>query len=521
MPRTPLAGLVSAAWQQADREMQGGSAAAVDTSRRDFLRRSGTVAVAAVGATALGDWRPAANAATAPRVAVVGAGLAGLSAAYQLKKAGYSAQVYEASTRLGGRCWSYNSGEFDAGQVSEHGGELIDQNHTQIRQLAQELGLTLDNLLAAEPNGSESTNYFFGKPYTYTQATNDLKGIWQQIHSDVSAASYPTLYNSYTQRGWDLDHMSIASWIDSYVPGGHGSPLGQLLDVAYNIEYGAECSAQSSLNMLYLLGYSGQGQMRIFGPSNEKSHVKGGNDLIVDGLVAALPGQIATGVALTALARNNDGTYKLTWSTGKSTTADRVVLALPFTLLRQVDWSKAGFNTVKQLAIKSSAMGTNSKLHLQFDRRSWYDQGCNGETYADTGYQNTWEVSRAQAGTQGILVNYTGGTIGSSFAAKNGTPAQRAQKFLGQIEPVLPGITQRWNGRAYIDYWAGNPWTLGSYSYWKVGAYTSFVGAEREVSGACHFAGEHTSIDFQGYLNGAVESGYRAANEIVAAYKKP
>ena len=516
MARTPLADLVSSAWRRADAEMQE---EVVGPTRRDVLRRGGLVAAGAVAATALPTWRPAANAATAPRIAVVGAGLAGLSAAYQLKKAGYTAQVYEASTRIGGRCWSYNHGEFADGQVSEHGGELIDQNHTQIRQLVQELGLNLDNLLAAEPNGTESLNYFFGKPYTYAQATDDLKGIWQQIHSDVSAASYPTLYSSYTQRGWELDHMSIYQWIETYVPDGHSSPLGQLLDVAYNIEYGGETSVQSSLNMLYLLGYSGQGQLRIFGPSNEKSHVTGGNDLIVTGLANALAGQITTGVSLTALARNADGTYTLSWSNGRATTADRVVLALPLSLLRSVDCRRAGFNAVKSLAIKSLSMGTNSKLHVQLNRRSWYDQLCNGETYADTGYQNTWEVTRAQAGASGILVNYTGGTIGASFGPKNGTPSARAKRFFSQVDPVLPGLGQQWNGKAYIDYWTGNPWSLGSYSFWKVGEYTSFVGAEREPSGACHFAGEHTSIDFQGYLNGAVESGYRAANEILAAYK--
>ena len=75
----------------------------------------------------------------------------------------------------------------------------------------------------------------------------------------------------------------------------------------------------------------------------------------------------------------------------------------------------------------------------------------------------------------------------------------------------------KWNGRATIDYWAGNPWTNGSYSYWKVGQYTKFAGAEREIEGACHFAGEHTSIDFQGYLNGAVETGQRAAGEVITA----
>ena len=77
--------------------------------------------------------------------------------------------------------------------------------------------------------------------------------------------------------------MSITDWIDAYVPGGMSSKLGQLLDVAYNIEYGAESAEQSSLNMLYLLGYSGPGQLRIFGKSNEKFHVRGGNDQVPRG----------------------------------------------------------------------------------------------------------------------------------------------------------------------------------------------------------------------------------------------
>ena len=524
MARTPLAQFVSSAWQAADGEVRAERAAAGGLSRRSLLQRAGVVAAGTTVAKALGDWGSLAHAAPAPggqpRIVIVGAGLAGLSAAYQLKQAGYSAQVVEANTRIGGRCWSYNHGEFDAGQVSEHGGELIDQGHTQIRQLAQTLGLTLDNLLAAEVNGTENVNWFLGRPYSYAQATADLKGIWQQIHSDVTAAGYPTLYSSYTQRGWELDHLSVYDWIEAYVPGGHRSQLGMLLDVAYNIEYGGETSVQSSLNMLYLLGYSGQGQLRIFGPSNEKSHIRGGNDLLVRRLIDQLPGQITTGVALTAIARNADGTYKLSWSSGPATTADRVVLALPFSLLRGVDYSKAGFGAVKRLAIRSLSMGTNSKLHMQFTGRPWQALGSNGETYADTGYQNTWDVTRAQGGLPGILVNYTGGRIGASFGPANGTPSQRAQEFFTQVAPLFPDLASAWNRTAYIDHWPSNPWSLGSYSYWKVGEYTSFAGAEGQAEGACHFAGEHTSVDFQGYLNGAVDSGYRAAAEIVAAYKR-
>jgi monoamine oxidase len=458
-------------------------------------------------------------AASAPRIVVVGGGLAGLTCAYRLKQAGLRADLYEASDRLGGRCWTLR-GAFAEGQIGEHGGELIDQGHTQTRQLAQQLGLNIDNLLSAEVNGNEPFYYFDGRPYSFTQATNDLKQIWQQLHKDVSAASYPTLYTQSTQRGRELDEMSVADWIQAYVPGGLGSKLGQLLDVAYNIEYGAETNVQSSLNMLYLLGYSGQGQLRIFGPSNEKYHVRGGNDQIPARLADALRGQIATGSELTSIRRNADGTYRLSFLAGGLTstvTADRVVLALPFSILRDVDYTKAGFSKVKKTAIEELGMGTNSKLHVQFDRRHWNSLGNQGDTYADTGYQTTWEVTRAQPGTAGILVDYTGGNIGASFGS--GTPVERAAQFLKQIEPVLPGISARWNGRATVDYWTGYQWTKGSYSYWKVGQYTKFAGAEREEQNGCHFAGEHTSIDFQGYLNGAVESGERAAGEILAALK--
>ena len=488
------------------------------STRRGFL-----IGAASVGAAAatwrLGQAAPAA-AASSERIIIIGAGLAGLTCAYELRKAGYVAEIHDANPdRLGGRAWS-DRDTFDAGQIAEHGGELIDQGHTQIRQLCKSLGLTLDNLLAAEQNGTGPKFWFDNAPYSYVEATNDLKSIWQKIKSDVQAASYPTLYNLSTERGRQLDSMSIVDWIEESVPGGTTSRLGQLLDVAYNIEYGAECSQQSSLNLLYLLGYSGQGQLRLFGPSNEKYHVSGGNDRIVTGLATQLSGQIVAGSALTRIAQRAGGGYDLSLRrAGKVTTqiADRVVLALPFAVLRTLDFNRAGFTDRKIQAIREQGMGTNSKLNVQFTERRWRTLGGNGDTYADTGYQATWEVTRAQSGAPGILVDYTGGLIGDSFGT--GTPQSRAQTFADQLEPLFPGIGAKLNGLATIDYWPASPFQRGSYSYWKVGQYQAFAGVERERSGRCHFAGEHTSVDFQGYLNGAVETGQRAAAEILADYK--
>jgi monoamine oxidase len=518
MSRTPLASKLgqaaSIAAEAASRDVSTEQVIAdrAGLTRREVIAGGTGLALAA----ALSGPLPRALAASQPRIVVVGAGLAGLSCAYQLKQAGLRADVYEASDRIGGRCWSIR--DFAGGQIAEHGGELIDQGHQAIRQLAQSLGLSLDNLLAGEPNGTEDFYYFDGQPYSFEQATDDLKGIWQQIHKDVSAASYPTQYNLSTERGRQLDQMSITDWINAFVPGGMSSKLGQLIDIAYNIEYGAECSVQSSLNFLYLIGYTGPGQLRVFGKSNEKYHVRGGNDQIPQRLADILGSQIHRGKAMSSIRRNTDGTYRVGFSDGTTVIADRVVLALPFSILRTLDYGKAGFSDLKKTAIKELGMGTNSKLHVQFGDRHWYTLGNNGNTYADTGYQNTWEVTRSQPGTPGILVDYTGGLVGDSFGT--GTPAERAAQFLDQIDPVLPDLKDHWDGSsATVDYWHAYPWTLGSYSYWKVGQYTKFGGIEGVQEGNVHFCGEHTSVDFQGYLNGGVETGQRAAGEIVSALR--
>jgi len=493
-------------------------------SRRSFV--SGA-AVAAAGATLAAcrdttsltaiadDALPSAGKSIAPaRVVIVGAGLAGLTAAYRLKQKGIIATVYEASTRLGGRCWT-NRTSFANGQIAEHGGEFIDQAHTATRHLAQELGLPLDNVVAAEPNGSEPFYHFDGSAYSYAQAIDDMKAVWQPLKRDYVEAGYPTLYTSSTARGRALDAMSIRTWITQNVPGGITSRLGQLLDVAYCIEYGADTTDQSALNLIYLLGAVGQGQIRLFGPSNEKYKVRGGNDQIVSRTAAALSGQIITGKVLSAVTASGNR-WTLGFEDRSSVTADRVILALPFSVMRErVNLRNAGFPIQKMRAITELGMGQNAKLALQFSTRHWNTLGCGGDSYADTGYQATWEVTRGQTGTNGILVDYTGGSVTAKQSGR--LPSALAQQFLAQVEPVLPGLSTKFTGAVSFDDWSRNPWTLGSYAYFRVGQYQRFAGAEREIVGSCHFAGEQTSQDAQGYLEGAVESGNRAAGEVVSA----
>ena len=193
--------------------------------------------------------------------------------------------------------------------------------------------------------------------------------------------------------------------------------------------------------------------MQIFGESDERFHIRGGNDQLVSNLADRLAGQIELGAELLAVVRNADGRVTLVLRDDASTkevVAEKVVFALPFSILRDsVDLSRSGFSALKLTAIDQLGMGTNSKLHLQFADRHWNELGCNGDSFADTGYQNTWDVTRAQSGQSGIMVDFTGGKVGARM--NRGSVQERARLFLSQIEPVLPGLGSSYNGKAALE----------------------------------------------------------------------
>jgi monoamine oxidase len=508
-------------------------------TRRDFLKVGG----AAVGAAALSGPMTALAArrgsTTQGRIAIIGAGIAGLNAALTLHDAGIASTVYEASGRVGGRMHSDTTSWLN-GQTSEHCGELIDTGHTTIISLAQRFGLNLADLHGAEPPGSTETYFFGGHYYSAAQAQKDFQPVYTRLQADNAAAPFPTQYNNFNEAGFDLDHMSVYQWIESRVPGGHSSKMGQLLDVAYNIEYGNVTTQQSALNLVYLL-FNSTTTFTVFGASDEAFHIEGGNELLPKMIKSALPpSSVRLNTKLTGIVRNGNNTYTLTFQAPEgiiNEIADRVIMAIPFSVLRTIlttdaAYRAAGFTALKQTAITQLGYGKNAKLQLQFDSRLWDQHGpwgiSTGTSFADTGYQNAWDVTRAQKGGTGIMVGYSGGGVPlASFTGDDDDPtivAGFARTFLDQLEDVFPGISSHWNGRATLDVPLNNPHLLGSYSYWKVGQYTQFSGYEGTrqpdvLTGKCHFAGEHCSNSFQGFMEGGAEEGARAAGEILNDYK--
>jgi monoamine oxidase len=528
MARTPLLGRLQQLYRDFfEHDATGRSLDEIATSRRQGPSRRDVLKLAVSGAVAAVA-QPARLLATPPRIKIVGGGVAGLNAALTLQDAGLRSTVYEASPRLGGRMHSDTTSWLND-QVTERCGELIDTSHRTILGLAKRFKIGVADLLAAEPPHSTDTSYFSGQYYSENAAITDFDPVYRAVKRDAKAAGYPTLYTNYNGAGYVLDQMSVFDWIETRVPGGHSSRMGQLLDVAYNIEYGADTTDQSALNLIYLLAFQPTGSgFEVVGQSDERYHLAGGNEGLPRAMAAALPASsLELNAALNRIGLNPDGTFALRFrdkSSQFTVVADRVILAIPFSILRRLDYDQAGFNATKRAAIEQLGYGTNAKLNLQFNSRMWNSPGpwglSTGGSFADTGYQSTWDVTRAQRGPTGILVNYTGGTVGASFRGDRTSSkvvAVYAKNFLNQIEPVFPGLTGEWNGRATLDTPATNPFLLGSYSYWRVGQYTQFSGVEKEPSGQCYFAGEHCSTDFQGFMEGAAQEGARAANEIISS----
>ncbi|MFO1323944.1 MAG: FAD-dependent oxidoreductase [Burkholderiales bacterium] len=483
-------------------------------SRRDFLRRSGALALAG----ALPAWSPPASGAADLRVVIVGAGLAGLTSAYELAKSGVRATVIEGSPRIGGRCWT-ERGAFADGQIAERGGELIDTTHEAIRALAGEFGLALDDLTAAEPNGSEALAFFDGAAYATADVNRDFAQVLPALTADAKALGddLPT-YRRHTAAQRKLDRMSAAEWIDARVPGGMRSRFGQLLVNAYGEELGGDPPDISAVTVVSLLAGSPADRFSPYEESDQRYHVRGGNDQLVSKLADRVSGQIETKSRLMAVKRLPDGRYRLVvWrdAAEREEIADRVILALPFTLLRGVDLKDAGFGPRKLRSINELGMGSNTKLQLQFADRFWLRANCNGEYRLAGPFQTTWDVTRAQGGAAGVLNFFSGGS--AAVAAGLGDIDTQADVALRALRAYGPGAQAQWNGRVIRNAWDRNPWSLGSYALIKPGQYTSFYGVEAEREGHVYFAGEHTSIESQGYLNGAVETGQRAAAEVLAS----
>jgi monoamine oxidase len=481
-------------------------------SRRQLLH-GGLAAAGAVASATLtreGEGAFAQQRGRSP-ILIVGAGIAGLTAGYRLRQGGVRADIIEATNRVGGRIRTVP--KVAGTQIfADLGGEYIDTGHTTLISLASELGLRAIDLAQVQSAFVKDTFFFDRRRVSLQQLIADFAPLASKINADLAAIGDEISYQDFTEAAERLDNLSIAEYLDQAET---STVIRQLLRVAYTTEYGRDAEEQSALNLLFLIGSEAE-SFSLYGDSDERYQIDGGNSQIVNRLASQLSGSIEAGTALEAIRILPDGRYRVSLRSGQSTfdrTYDRVLLTLPFSTLRDVQIN-VPLPQPKRRAIEQLGYGTNSKLVTGYRSRIWREvYQSTASVFTDLGFQNSWEATPFAPTANGLVTNFTGGKKGLSIGS--GVPEDQAQRFLRQFERVFPGVSNLRSGKAVRAFWPGERFFKGSYACYLVGQWTQMYTVEGEKVGNLYFAGEHTSLENQGYMEGGCETGQRAALEIL------
>ena len=487
--------------------------AATDTSRRDFLRTS---AIAGVGLAV----PSLITSCTKPRdltvdrttkIAVIGAGVAGLNAARILTRAGVDVTVYEGSTRTGGRMLTAED-FLVRGAVTELGGEFIDSNHADLLDLARQFDLELIDLTATPYSERHDSYVFDGRRYTENDIVREIASVLPLVAADLERLPVD-LADLAESPAHVLDEMSMEAYFAQL---GLTGWLRSFLETAFITENGLELGEQSALNFILVVGTElRDGAFRLYGASDERYKIKGGNQQVPDRLAGDLGDRIRLGHVLERIGRVGDR-YVISFRTGAATIdhlTDLIICAVPFSTLRSVRIDLDLPPDVRTM-IDELQYGANAKTLVGFDRPFWHDRKASGVVYTDQALQLVWD-NTAMQGVQGAgLTMYSGG---STCRMLMSLPKDEARlMLLDSLASVWPEAADHPAQRFERMNWPQAPFVKGSYSSFGPGQWSSFYGVgNRVVNNSLFFAGEHTDEEFRGYMNGAARSGRVAAEKML------
>jgi len=428
-------------------------------------------------------------------VIVAGAGLAGLAAARDLESAGAKVTVIEARDRVGGRVWTVRDG-FAGAQHAEAGADIIEAGHTAVLALCKELNLETVPILRGGFG-------YYGTNRTGRLAIQSLAGLFR----DMPAGFWP-LVRQYKlgERRWDgaiaarLASESVADWLRTAKAS---------RAVAHRLRglRGMLLADPEELSLLALVDVFADFED---GPEMVSCRLRGGNDRLASAMAEGLKGKVRLGTVVRQIRQRSAGIVATLEHRGKvaELRADFFVSALPATTLRQCVIDPP-LPEVQRLAVDHLKYGNATRLLIQFDRRFWKRRGRPSAFGSDQWFGALWDGNEQQRGRSGILSFLAGGRasyeLQSKLAADGVAGMGGAVRWLG-----VPGkvIASR------VITWEHDPFALGGYAYFDPAFKPLWREALARPHGRVVFAGEHTSVRWQGYMNGAVESGQRAAAEI-------
>jgi monoamine oxidase len=446
------------------------------------------------------------------RVVILGAGLAGLVAAFELERAGHAVTLLEARLRPGGRVHTLRE-PFSDGLYAEAGALFIPDHHELTLRYARLFRLTLERI---PERGAAEWYYLRGRRFRARQSGSmplgltpeeqrmGPSGLWRHyIELALHEMGDPT------QPGWPpenlrkYDEMSFAEFLRMR---GASEDAIALLRVSYLDLWGDGIEAVSALGLLRDLALRQQEQ-RIYA-------IRGGNDLLPRAFAEQLKNRIHYGAVVTHLEQDVQSVRVIYQQAGRQQllSADHAICAIPFSCLRHIE-IQPPLSEGKRRAIEELPYTSVTRTYLQARRRYW--STAERPTAADTDLPImwVWEPTFHQPGPRGILESYATGAHARQIAAMK--EEARIRLVAAEMEKVYPGMQTNLEGGASFC-WDEEQWSRGGYVWFKPGQVSALLAHIARPEGRIYFAGEHTS-PWPGWMQGALSSGLRAAREVEAA----
>ena len=488
--------------------------------RREFLKRS-TIAAVAVPVALLDlltfSHRKIERKGPPKKVIVIGAGLAGLSAAYELTQAGHQVTVLEAQTRAGGRVYTLRA-PFSDGLHAEAGAMFISDAHYLTLHYVRLFDLPLNPEL---PSDLANIKHFRGKrikvvknttvdwPFNLTQEEKKLAldttldGMFEKyegdVYKEIGAPSSPDWSVASLRK---YDQMTYPEFLRSR---GASAEAVALMTSGWAELWGDGLNTVSALMLLRDYALTGL-------KTKNRYTIRGGNDLLPKAFAERLKDKIYYGSPVVRIEHNVQGirVVYLQAGTHQTITGDYLICAIPFSVLRRMEISPR-FSQHKQKAIEQLPYFSAARVSIQSRKRFWIEQGLSGFAETDMGtIISIRDMAAQQPGPRGILHSYTGGQYARHITAMNEN--ERISFVLGEMEKVFPGIRENFES-AISKCWDEDEWECGASSWYKPGQMGELWPHVARSEGRVHFAGDHTSPWIR-WMQGALHSGNRAAQEV-------